>query len=70
MRYIKVKILGEFKQDYNDRIPKGTKIIIDRVRPSAENPPRIQVRVVNLWKKPTWFDSGWFKFYEKWISEK
>jgi hypothetical protein len=59
---IYVKAIGRFKKDFNKNIKKGKKVVIDRIKYSPITTNYLFVRVINLWKKPAWFNAGWFKF--------
>jgi len=61
MRSIKIRLRGTFKENYDDRVKKGTKVFIDRIKGFAGCKSYLHMRVANIWKKPRWFDSGWFR---------
>ena len=52
-----------FIYDFSTRIKKGTEVEIDKIKYKKECSSGIMVRVVGLWKKPTWFDLGYFMFF-------
>jgi len=51
----------EVIQDNSPRMRVGTKAKIDRIASKVNCGSGIMMRVINIYKKPTWFDSGWFK---------
>lgn len=58
---MKVKIIAKFIADFSGRAPKGTHVVIDRWKFTPHSQSGLSFRVVNLYKKPVWFDSGWFE---------
>jgi hypothetical protein len=66
MKKLKVRLCGKFKKTYEyqltKRVGKGTKVFIDMIEGSPMYGSGLGVRVVNIWKKPKWFDAEWFTF--------
>jgi len=62
MRTINVKLKGYFRKYYSDEAFKGKLAVIDRllITPAANS--GVMMRVINVWKEPRYFDSGWFGF--------
>ena len=48
-------------EDFGGRFRKGVKAKVDRIKSQYDCGSGIEMRVINIYKKPTWFDSGWFK---------
>ena len=49
----------ELRGGFSNKYPKGTVVVIDKIRYSKKYAHKYAVRVVNLWKNPRWFDIGW-----------
>jgi len=58
---MKVRILAKLIANFSDRFPKGTRVVIDKWRFTPNSKSGLSFRVINLWKKPQWFDSCWFE---------
>ena len=63
MKYIKVNLRGRFKADYSESVRKGRWVKIDLLKKWGGL--SIGGRVVNIWKRPEWFDLCWFEFVPK-----
>lgn len=50
----------KFSENYSRKYPRGTKVIVDRIRYKQEYAGRYAVRVTNLSKRPQWFAIEWF----------
>jgi len=59
--YPKIKAVFTFKQTFNYYVQKGDKAVIDAVRGHWSSRSHFEFRVVNIWKRPVWFDAGWFE---------
>ena len=59
-KIIKVNLRGKFAKSYLPSAPEGTEVIIDAIAGYNDSETRLMMRVVNIWKKPAWFDSFWF----------
>ncbi len=62
MKILKVSLWGRFKK--GDPVWGGKRVFIDRLKGNPASKNYISARVVNLWKRPQWFDIGWFDLEE------
>lgn len=44
-----------------DDMLTGKRVTVDAVKGRVHCRSHIMMRVINLWKRPEWYDSGWFK---------
>ena len=58
---MKVKIVARFKGYYSQKVPENTCAVIDRFKLTPSSRTGLSFRVINIWKKPLWIDSDWFK---------
>ncbi len=61
MIMLKTPIKDRLSTDYNERKPKGTAVLYDRINYSATCLHGIKVRVISPWRKPIWLDAGWLE---------
>ena len=50
----------KFNETYSHQAKKGMTVTVDKIRYKVNARNHFVVRVVGLWKKPQWFDLGWF----------
>ncbi len=62
MKTIKVTLYGKFRPGI---ILVGKRVKIDRLKGNPTSKNHIMARVTNLWKRPQWWDVGWFDFEEE-----
>lgn len=55
---MKLKIIGN--SDYNRNFRMGQGVEVDKIEYDKLFDSGYKVRVINIWKKPRWFDLGWF----------
>jgi len=48
------------ESDFSPRLRKGMKVKVDELRSRLDCGSGIEMRVINIYKNPTWLDSGWF----------
>lgn len=46
---------------YSPSFCKGKIVTVDAIKGTTACRSCIKMRVVDVWKRPEWFDSGWFK---------
>jgi len=51
---------GFLKKNLYPKYKKGKKIKFDRIR-ASNTKSRLEIRVLNLWKRPTYIDSGFLE---------
>lgn len=52
---------GIFKMDYSKRLPQGSRVQIEIIKEDRKSQTGYMAKVVNEWKRPRWFDIGWFE---------
>lgn len=55
-----IRYFGETGMKGLTKITKGTKVTVDKIAFDPQFASGVKVRVVSLWKKPTYLDLGWF----------
>lgn len=55
----------KLSEDYNAHWKKGARVKVDAWRFDPNTRRGIALRVVSIWKRPTWMDIGWFTSFVK-----
>ncbi len=63
-------ITAYFRKDFSKNIKKNDLAVIDKLKYEIACESHIMMRVVNKTKKPIYFDSHWFKDFNKFKKDK
>ena len=50
----------KFVEDFDDKHKKGFEVEVDKIRYDPAVTGLYAVRVISIWKKPTWLAIAWF----------